>query len=221
MRALVVGLIVALSGCWVGKTPATPVAPQAPVAPAADRANAANIAVAEHAPMFADARGEANADGPRESVKPSIATAEPSYRTVTIVNDVVGVAALTVGLEGLFHGGNETASGVLLVVGSAMAGLGDPLIHLAYGHGGRAIASYLIRGATTSVGLMAGMAAENCRDHAELFCGLEGSLWGMTAGLAVAGVADALILHGFGSQMWTPTVSPSDGGARVGIAGGF
>ena len=64
-----------------------------------------------------------------------------------------------------------------------------------------------------------GVAFENCRN--ELFCGFEGMLWGTAGGLAVAGVVDSLVLHGQVSNTWTPTVIPSDGGARVGVVAPF
>ena len=141
---------------------------------------------------------------------------EPSYRSTTIAADTIGVATMTAGLIGLERGADENVSGALLVTGMAIAGFADPIVHLVHGRGSRALASYLIRAVTTSTGAMMGVATSNCRD--ELFCGLDGMLWGTAAGLAIAGVADAFLLHGdLSSHTWTPTVTASDGGARVGI----
>lgn len=141
---------------------------------------------------------------------------EPGYRSETMAVDAIGVATMTAGLVGLERGSNENVDGALMVTGLAIAGFGDPIVHLAHGHGGRAAASYVIRAVTISMGAMMGVAFENCRN--ELFCGLDGMLWGTAGGLAAAGVVDALVLHGQVSNTWTPTVLPSDGGARVGLA---
>jgi hypothetical protein len=145
---------------------------------------------------------------------------ERSYRAYTVTADVIGVTTMTAGLVGLHRDSNNALGGALLVTGMAIAGFSDPLIHLAHGHGSRALVSYGIRAVTVLTGMMAGMGASDCRD--ELFCGLEGMMWGSAAGLAVAGVADAFLLHGkLASQPWTARMSASEGGARVGIAAPF
>ena len=58
-------------------------------------------------------------------------------------------------------------------------------------------------------------------DAAHWFCGLGPELgWGAVGGFAVAGALDALVLHGK-SSTWTPTLVPSEDGARVGVAATF
>lgn len=149
---------------------------------------------------------------------------EPSYRATTIVLDAVGVAAMTAGMFGLRRYGDNDLSGGLAVAGLAVAGFGTPITHLVHGHKARAGGSYLLRSIGVSMGMMIGYGVECSNNRNELFCGFEGMLWGSAGGLALAGVVDALILHGNDSterRTWVPTVTAGDGAARIGIAGGF
>ena len=68
--------------------------------------------------------------------------------------------------------------------------------------------------------MMVGMEV-GCADNPGWFCSFDPELgWGVVGGFAVAGAFDALFLHGK-SSTWTPTMTPSDDGARVGVATTF
>jgi hypothetical protein len=156
--------------------------------------------------------------GQTTPARPEPPVEESGYRSTTIAVDAVGIGAMTAGLVGLSRGYDEDVSGGLLAVGSLSA-LAGPIIHLAHGNKARAGASYLVRSLAATTGLMVGMGISNPgRD--QLFPDLTGMFWGATAGLAVGGALDALLLHDQ-PRSWVPTATPTDGGAQVGILGAF
>ena len=95
-----------------------------------------------------------------------------------------------------------------------------PVVHALRGHGSRAGASYLLRSAFVSVGFVAATQV-GCAREPGWFCGFGAELAiGVAGGFAVASALDAVLLHR-GSSTWTPTVTHSEGGARIGIATTF
>jgi hypothetical protein len=149
-----------------------------------------------------------------------------SYRASTIAADTIGVVAMAAGLIGLQRGRNDDISGGLLVGGLATAGFVTPIIHLAHGNTRRAGTSYLMRSLMATTGTLVGYAATaSCSEtRDQLLCGITRITWGVTGGLAVGAALDAIFLHGSderSSRTWMPTVTPGDGGARVGILGAF
>lgn len=151
---------------------------------------------------------------------PAPTEAEPSYRQVTIGLDAAAVGLLAASTVAYAQRGGDDPLAVGLLLAGGAAALGAPIVHAAHGHGARAGASYLLRSIFVSAGMVAGMQIGCARD-AGWFCGLGPELgWGMVGGLAVAGTLDAFLLHGT-SSTWSPTLVPSEGGARVGVVRAF
>lgn len=128
---------------------------------------------------------------------------------------------LAVGVLGLQRGDNDDLSGGVATAGLAAAAFGAPIVHLAHGRTRRAGASYLIRSVTATATMVVGLGV-GCPARPEgldrLDCWIPGMMWGAAAGLALSGIADALVLHRDSSRTWVPTMSVGEGGARIGIA---
>jgi hypothetical protein len=159
-------------------------------------------------------------DAKPQPTTPRVVAQDDDYRAQTLLADAVGVAAITGGLL-VYHaaGADNIAGPILAGTGGLVGAVAPPIIHYTHGFGGRAGASYLLHSMFAGFGFMAGMAA-TCA-HGGLFCELSPDVWwGIAGGYAVAGAIDALALHGK-SSTWTPTIIPSDGGARVGLGRAF
>jgi hypothetical protein len=155
------------------------------------------------------------------SAATSATPSESSYGHVTLAIDAVGVGMIAGGMlvYGAYGLESKPAS-VLVGVGGLTAGLGTAITHVVHGQHGRAVATYAMRSGLASVGLVTASAI-SCANERETLCELTPNMtWGIAGGLAVAGALDALFLHGSDST-WSPIVTPSDDGARVGIATSF
>ena len=147
-------------------------------------------------------------------------TPEASYRHVTMAIDALGVGLIAAStLAYSQRGGNDPVAVGLLLAGSSTI-LATPILHATHGHVARAATSYLFRSVLMSAGMLVG-AEVGCARNPGWFCGFGPELgWGVVGGLALAGAFDALLLHG-ASSTWTPTMTPSEDGARVGVATTF
>lgn len=140
---------------------------------------------------------------------------------MTLAVDAVGIGLLAAStLAYSQRGGDDPLAVGLLLAGGLTSTFGTPIVHGTRGHGARAGASYLFRSMFVSAGMVVGMEV-GCARNPGWFCGLGPELgWGMVGGFAVASAFDALFLHGT-SSTWTPTMTPAEDGARVGVATTF
>jgi hypothetical protein len=149
-----------------------------------------------------------------------------SYRGYTLAADATSLALLLAGAHLERPGGGDTReSDALFTVGGLGAFFASPIIHLARGHGGRAMSSFLIRGVLASAGMYTGIIMmSGCEG---LLCELDGIGPGMFGGLVVASLIDAAFFTTEvrevreDARTWTPQVSASSEGARIGVAGTF
>jgi hypothetical protein len=168
------------------------------------------------------AQGETAEAKPVET-KPVETKPERDYRAVTVALDAAGVGAMVAGLALVHRNSNDTAGGALIDSGVAVAGFGSIITHVVMGHADRAWRRYLIQGgALLFTGIAGSMIA--CGDHSEgldgLGCTIEGMVGGSAVGFVAASAIDALVLQA-PSHSVVPIVSPTEGGARVGLGGTF
>jgi hypothetical protein len=153
---------------------------------------------------------------PPEAPRPT----EASYRSATLSLDAVGIGLLAASTAAYAQRGGDDPLAVGLLLAGGLTMLGTPVVHALHRQWPRAGASYLLRTIFVTTGMVVGMEIGCARDPGWL-CGLGPELgWGAVGGFVVAGALDALLLHGSRST-WTPTITPSDDGARVGIARTF
>lgn len=142
---------------------------------------------------------------------------EASYRNVTMAVDAISVGLIAGGMIVYQTRGLESIPGHVLVGAGGLAALGTPIIHATRGHVSRGGASYVIRAGMTTVGMLTAIGV-TCANEPGFLCELTPNMWwGIAGGVAVSGALDALLLHD-ASSTWSPTVTPTDDGARVGIA---
>ncbi|MEO6776610.1 MAG: hypothetical protein ABI467_26945 [Kofleriaceae bacterium] len=156
--------------------------------------------------------------------EPATVTVTDSYRSKTLTADglVLGAALLGAELEGA--NGRDTAASNTLYPLALLGGVfATPIIHGLHGHGGRAIASYLLRATAIGAGAVIGVASASCTPH-DFLCGLDRIGPGMLGGFIVAATIDAAFMtnetheepvHG---ATWAPIVAPRQGGATAGFA---
>jgi len=158
---------------------------------------------------------------PASAQAPKVApTPEASYRHVTMAIDAVGISLIAASTLAYSKRGGDDPLAVGLLLAGGVTMFGTPIVHARHGHGARAGASYLLRSVFVTAGMVAGMEVGCARDPG-LLCGLGPELgWGVVGGYVVASAFDALFLHDFNST-WTPTLTPSEDGARVGLARTF
>jgi len=157
----------------------------------------------------------------------STAAAEPStedtevthYRAWTLTADALSTAAVIGGILAIDGGRTTTATNVLISAG-AIGFFATPIIHVARGHAERALAStFLLRGGLTAIGMMTGEVIAGRCD--ELFCELDAALLGAFGGMVVAAALDSVFLTSevrSRAPTWTPQVTASRSGARIGLA---
>jgi hypothetical protein len=148
------------------------------------------------------------------------------YYHLTLAADAVGVATLVAGGLAEGPGGRDTAASNALFTGGALTmAFGAPIIHLARGHAGRALGSFALRSAAAGAGMLVAVAANTCDPNTELLCKLDYVGYGFLGGLVVASAIDAAINTEERvprtTRVWTPTVSASSEGARIGFAAVF
>lgn len=142
-----------------------------------------------------------------------------SYWRTTATIDALGIGTIIAGGLAEGEGGRDTpTSNALIAIGGLTATLGAPLVHLARGHGERAIGSLLLRGGLAGVGMVVGVGANaGCEGF---LCELEYIGYGMIGGLVVASILDSALLTTERSwtPAWTPQIAASAEGVRVGAA---
>jgi hypothetical protein len=150
-------------------------------------------------------------------------TETTSYAGYTLAADATSLALLVGGALSEGENGRDTgASNALFTAGALGAFFGSPIIHSIRGHRDRAMGSFGIRGVFASAGMYVGLImAAGCEG---LLCELDGIGPGVFGGLVVASLIDAAFLTTEIRERpptWTPQVSASSEGARIGIAGTF
>jgi hypothetical protein len=148
------------------------------------------------------------------------------YHHLTLGVDAVGLAALVAGGMAEGPGGRDTStSNTLFTIGALGMTLGAPAVHLAKGHGVRALGSLGLRAGLASAGMFVAVAANTCDPDKEFLCELDYIGYGFLGGLVVASVIDAAVnteervpRH---AATWAPTVSATHDGARVGFVAAF
>ena len=169
--------------------------------------------------ILASVLGVAGVAHAQPSLAPQLEPAQPapepettSYRAYTMTADAISIAALagSFASEGA-HGGDSAATGPLI-------------IHGIRGHGGRAVASWLLREGAMGAGMIIGVASATCTPD-QWFCGLDRLGPGLLGGLIVASVIDAAFLtdetHEAATASWTPVLAPRQGGGTIGLAAAF
>lgn len=160
---------------------------------------------------------------PSQSATTSEPSENDSYRTQTMIADATGVALMTIGFAGLHRDFNSNLYGGILTAGVATSAFAAPVIHLVHGRKGRAGGSYLVRSIGATFGSFAGMAMA-CQDGLDALgeCGVGRVFMGAGAGLALAGVVDAVFFHDDEQDRhWAPIVAPTPGGSSFGLATAF
>lgn len=149
-----------------------------------------------------------------------------SYRAFTMAADGISIASVLGSFVTEGPDGRDTkASNTLLVLGLVGGSFATPIIHAVRGHGGRAVASYLIRTGAMTIGGLAGIASASCSSGTDS-CGLDRIGPGVVGGLIVASVIDAAFLtdettERLATSTWSPVIAPRHGGGTVGIAAAF
>lgn len=122
------------------------------------------------------------------------------------------------------EGGRDTqASNTLMASGFFGALLATPIIHGVRRHPDRALASFALRTALSSVGGYIAVSTANCHDDSEMFCGLDRLGPGFLAGFVVASLIDAktMTTERRPAPTWTPMVGADPHGVRLGLSGSF
>ena len=160
-----------------------------------------------------------------EPAQPAPEPETPSYRAYTMTADAISIAALvgSFASEGA-NGGDSAATGPLMFLGVLGGAWAAPIIHGIRGHGGRAVASWLLREGAMGAGMIIGVASATCTPD-QWFCGLDRLGPGLLGGLIVASVIDAAFLtdetHEAATASWTPVLAPRQGGGTIGLAASF
>jgi hypothetical protein len=149
-----------------------------------------------------------------------------SYRHLTLGLDVATV--------GLFALGVKQEDGGLIELSLATYVLGAPIVHLAKGRSGRALASVGMRLALPIVGGFLGQALRTTCVSSDPYydeCDEEGpsgeAAIGALVGIATAMIVDSAYLAGGDpptpkpQPTWSPTIGASQGGFSLGAAGSF
>ncbi len=163
--------------------------------------------------------------------EPAGAAPEASYRATTMTADALCIASMLGSFASEGPGGRDSAAtGPLLAAGVIGGAWVSPIIHGLHGHGGRAVASWLIRQGAMGAGMIVGLETASCSPD-EWFCGLDRIGPGALGGLVVASLIDAALLHDDDSERparttqasgaWAPIVAPRSGGATLGFAASF
>jgi len=148
--------------------------------------------------------------------------AENSYRTTTLAFDALGIGLIAASTAAYSQRGGDDPLAVGLLAAGALTMYSGPIIHGIHRQPLRAVASGALRSLFVSAGMIVGMEV-GCARNPGWFCGFGPEVgWGMVGGYVVVGALDALLLHGSSSRTnWIPTMTPSEDGARVGIARTF
>lgn len=174
---------------------------------------------------------------PPSAVQPLAEPAQPdhgpteivhtSYRNVTLTADGISVGLVLA----IYADRDDRGDGFLapaFVIGMLGAGLATPIIHGIHGHGGRGIASFLIRSGLLMAGATVAVNSAHCDGSEELFCGVDRIPAGLAVGTALAAWLDAALLTDETHEIpirdrhaWTPIVQPQHGGASFGVAARF
>ena len=159
----------------------------------------------------------------QEPAQPQVETT--SYRGSTLFADSLSIAAIvgSFASEGP-NGQDRSVTGPLLVAGVIGGAWITPIIHGVRGHGGRAVASWLLREGAMGIGMIVGVETARCSD--QFLCGLDRLGPGLVGGLIVASVLDAAFLtdethERAPAPSWSPILAPRQGGGTVGIAASF
>jgi hypothetical protein len=151
-----------------------------------------------------------------------------SYRHLTLSADAISIGLFAAGNLAEGEGGHDTPlSNTLFATGLLGATFATPIIHATRGHGGRAIGSWLLRQGLASAGmLIAFSASQGCDDG--WFCELEYVGYGYLGGIVLASVIDAATItdevvprERAPRSVWSPTISATHQGARVGFVATF
>lgn len=174
---------------------------------------------------------------PPSTVQPLAEPAEPDHGPTEIVhtsyrNETLTADGISVGLMlAIYADRNDRADGFLgpaFAAGFIGAGLATPIIHGFHRHGGRTIASFLLRSGLMMAGATVAVNSAHCDGSEELFCGADRIPAGLAVGTALAAWVDAALLTDETHEVpirdrhaWTPIVQPQHGGASFGVAARF
>lgn len=159
--------------------------------------------------------GRARADEGVVSATAPTHTVDASYRSQLVLVDLASVATAVGGAK----------DDQVFTIGVAGLALGAPIVHLAHGNPGRALASAALRsGLTVGGAYVASAACTPSDDHDDWHCLGDAMLGGMV-GLGAAIIIDDVFLGKQTREVrtgaWSPQVAVGHGAVQLGLSGSF
>ncbi len=235
-HGLALGVVLCSSRVWAQAAESLPPAPPAP--PGVEAPVAATPETVP--PPLLPPASPPLAPPPPESSPPASPPPESSQRALAepdrnwygwqlLINDFVALGSVG---GAAIAGVHEKAALAVFVPAVIVYDLGGPTIHWLHHRRKIAAASFGVRAGVPFVGVFVGMALASCgkADTASAqSCRSLGAGSGALVGFAVATALDASLLawdapkgeNPRAGRAWTPTLTPRDGGATLGVAGIF